>query len=79
FWPYGLRRAGTVPGDILDLLTQAGFSLRAVPASLDEGALRPALTSPTTAKSVLAETGGEGFEQTMNLLAVRGETDDRAF
>ena len=79
FWPYGLRRAGTVPGDVLDLLIQAGFSLRTVPTSLDEGTHGPALTSPATAKSVLAETAGEGFDQTMNLLAVRGETDDRAF
>ncbi len=47
--------------------------------ALDEGTHGPALTSPATAKSVLAETAGEGFDQTMNLLAVRGETDDRAF
>ncbi len=72
FWPYGLRRAGTSPRDLLNRLIGLGFSLRLVAKSLDSHAGEGELTSSTTPESVLADTAGERFDQTMNLLAVRG-------
>ena len=71
FWPYGLRRAGTTPSLLLDTLLEAGFSLRLPATSLDQAG-KGDLTSPTTRAEILAETADERFEQTVNILAVRG-------
>lgn len=72
FWPYGLRRAGTAPKDLLDRLIDAGFAFRSLATTFDGPPREAQLSVPIDPEEILAQLAGDPFDRYLNLLAVRG-------
>lgn len=72
YWPFGLRRSGTEPGDFLHRLESLGFELYTVEAG--QGRTRPTSTLAPMEATAIQTRYGKAPDVYTNLLGLRGQS-----